>query len=323
MPGHDVKDHQANHNMLRGDAGSLKGWPLMKANLVVTLAMLLFSFSLPILEILGDQYSVTALVVVRNILSGGFLLVLGMMVERHHRLTRMGWRHAFYAGGFWYLVTMICLTYAVVFTGAFATAVILSLIPVVSALIDVATGQDRIGPRLALALLISISGGVLASVGFQETARFAIGFGEIMLFLGVSCWVMMSRYVDQNMKDEPPITGLGVIILLPGLMLLVVMIGLEVTGIEQSGIGKAMSQDDVMLMVFLGIVSSAGSMVFWFRGVARLGVTIASLQQNLVPVFVLVQIAILGQDLDPIKILGGVLVVMGALIAQIRRIKPS
>ena len=63
-------------------------------------------------------------------------------------------------------------------------------------------------------------------------------------------------------------------------------------------------------------------MVLWFRGVAALGVTIASLQQNLVPVFVLVQIAILGQDLDPVKIFGGVLVVMGALIAQIRKMKP-
>jgi len=146
------------------------GWPLLKANLLVTLGMLLFSFSLPILEILADDFSVTALVVIRNILSGGFLLALGLVVERHHRLSRSGWRHAIYAGGFWYLITMICLTYAVVFTGAFATAVILSLIPVVSALIDVMTGQDRIGPRLAVALVISISGGVLASVGLDANA---------------------------------------------------------------------------------------------------------------------------------------------------------
>ena len=298
------------------------GWPLLKANSLVTLGMLLFSFSLPILEILADNFSVTALVVIRNILSGGFLLALGLMVERHHRLSRAGWRHAIFAGGFWYLITMICLTYAVVFTGAFATAVILSLIPVVSALIDVITGQDRIGPRLAVALLISISGGVLASVGLDANASMALGFGEVMLFLGVTSWVMMSRYVDQHMADEPPITGLGVIILLPGLMLTVVMIGLEVTEIEASGLMTGISIEDLMLILFLGIVSSAGSMVLWFRGVAALGVTIASLQQNLVPVFVLVQIAILGQDLDPVKIFGGVLVVMGALIAQIRKIKP-
>ena len=298
------------------------GWPLLKANLLVTLGMLLFSFSLPILEILADNFSVTALVVIRNILSGGFLLALGLMVERHHRLSRAGWRHAIFAGGFWYLITMICLTYAVVFTGAFATAVILSLIPIVSALIDVITGQDHIGPRLAVALLISISGGVLASVGLNANASMALGFGEVMLFLGVTSWVMMSRYVDQHMADEPPITGLGVIILLPGLMLTVVIIGLEVTEIEASGLMTGISIEDLMLILFLGIVSSAGSMVLWFRGVAALGVTIASLQQNLVPVFVLVQIAILGQDLDPVKIFGGVLVVMGALIAQIRKIKP-
>lgn len=299
------------------------GWPLFKANLVVTLAMVLFSFSLPILEIMADDYSVTALVVIRNILSGGFLLALGLLVERHHRLSASGWRHAITAGGFWYLVTMICLTYAVVFTGAFATAVILSLIPVVSAVIDVITGQDRIGPRLATALVVSISGGILASVGFDTSASMAIGFGELMLFLGVTSWVMMSRYVDQNMADEPPITGLGVIILLPGLMLTVVMIGLEVTEIETSGLMASLSAEDLMLMLFLGIVSSAGSMVFWFKGVSLLGVTIASLQQNLVPVLVLVQVTILGQDLDPVKIFGGVLVVMGALIAQIRKINPN
>ena len=299
------------------------GWPLVKANLVVTLAMMLFSFSLPILEVMADDYSVTALVVIRNILSGVFLLALGLVIERQHRLSRAGWRHAIFAGGFWYLITMICLTYAVVFTGAFATAVILSLIPVVAAMIDVLTGQDKIGPRLAMALVVSLSGGVLASVGVGEAAEMNFGFGEAMLFLGVTSWVMMSRYVDQHMATEPPITGLGVIILLPGVMLTVVMIGLEVTAIEPSGFRGGVSTEDLMLMLFLGIVSSAGSMVFWFRGVALLGVTIASLQQNLVPVFVLVQIAILGQTLDPVKIGGGVLVVMGALIAQYRKIKPS
>lgn len=301
---------------------SLTGLPLIRANLIVTLGMALFSFSLPLLEILAEDYSVTALVVVRNIISGGVLILLGLIIEKQHRLSRQGWRHALMAGAFWYLVTMICLTYAVVFTGAFSTAVILSLIPVVSALIDVMKGEDHIGPRLFAALVISISGGVLASVGLGQGADLTLGFGELMLLIGVISWVIMSRYVDTHMKSEPPITGLGVIILIPGLILSIVMVLLEQYGLEASGLAGGMTTQNIILFLFLGIISSAGSMVLWFRGVALLGVTIASLQQNLVPVFVLIQIAILGQSLEPIKMIGGVMVVAGALIAQMRKINP-
>jgi len=302
---------------------SLTGSALIKANLIVTTSMILFSLSLPLLELLADRYSLTTLVVIRNVLSGAVLILLGKVIERHHRLSHKGWGKALYAGCVLYMINTVCLTYGVVYAGAFSAAIIISLTPIVSAIVDVITGEDRIGPRLGAALAVSLLGGVLASIGWDETIHLTFGLGEVMLLIGVLTWVMISRYVDNHMQDEPPITGLGVIIISPGLMLAVLVVVLEMTSIEASGLGQHLNQIDLGLFILLGVVSSAGSMALWFRGVALLGVTITSLQQNLVPFFVLIQVYILGQSVDPIKISGGALVLLGALIAQIRKIQPA
>ena len=302
---------------------SLTGSALIKANLIVTTSMILFSLSLPLLELLADRYSLTTLVVIRNVLSGAVLILLGKVIERHHRLSHKGWGKALYAGCVLYMINTVCLTYGVVYAGAFSAAIIIALTPIVSAIVDVITGDDRIGPRLGAALAVSLLGGVLASIGWDETIHLTFGLGEVMLLIGVLTWVMISRYVDHHMQDEPPITGLGVIIISPGLMLAVLVVVLEMTSIEASGLGQHLNQIDLGLFILLGVVSSAGSMALWFRGVALLGVTITSLQQNLVPFFVLIQVYILGQSVDPIKISGGALVLLGALIAQIRKIQPA
>jgi drug/metabolite transporter (DMT)-like permease len=302
---------------------SLTGSALIKANLIVTTSMILFSLSLPLLEVLSDRYSMSSLVVIRNVLSGAVLILLGRMIERHHRLSAKGWGQALYAGCVLYLINTVCLTYGVIYAGAFSAAIIIALTPVVSAMIDVLTGEDRIGPRLGMALVISLLGGVLASIGWDESIRLTFGMGEAMLLLGVVTWVMISRYVDREMSDEPPITGLGVIIVSPGIALAGLVLILEMTGIEASGLSQNLNQTDLGLFILLGVVSSAGSMALWFRGVALLGVTITSLQQNLVPFFVLIQVYLLGQAIDPIKIAGGALVLLGALIAQIRKIQPA
>ena len=295
---------------------------LVKANLLVAFGMFLFSISLPILQELLQRYSVTSVAGLRNIGAGGFLIALGMMVEPRSQMTWARIKKALFAGGVWYLITMLCLTYAVAFVGAFSTAVILSLIPVVSAIINVATKQDKIGPRLSLALVLSIAGGIIASVGFSAEG-FSLGWGEAVMMVGIVTWVLMTRSVDHHLNDAPQLISIGIVIFTPGVILSIAAIALEVTGIEQSGLSWALTPFDWMLLVVLAIISSAGSMVLWFKSVDLLGITIASLQQNLVPVFVLAQVWWIGQQPELIKIMGGVLVIAGAVVAQMRMLRPA
>lgn len=298
---------------------------LIKANLLTALGMFLFSISLPILEELVQRYSITTVAAARNLAAGGFLILLGLAVENRKQMTRAYLKRALQTGAVWYLITMLCLTYAISFAGAFSTAVILSLIPVVSAIINVIEGKDKIGPRLAIALVLSIMGSVFSTVGFSASG-ISLGLGELVLLIGVIAWVLMTRSVDTHLAKAPQTLSIGIVIFTPGVLLGIAAIFLHGVGIEASGLvnyDPEFLNFDLTLFFVLAIVSSAGSMVLWFKSVEWLGMTIASLQQNLVPVFVLMQVWWIGHDTEWIKIIGGVLVVIGAVIAQMRQAKPK
>ena len=61
------------------------------------------------------------------------------------------------------------------------------------------------------------------------------------------------------------------------------------------------------------------SVQFWFYGVKRLGVTQASLLQNLAPVFVMLIMLVLGKSFEVMKVIGGALVILAAVITQIEK----
>ena len=301
----------------------------VNANLIITVAMMFFSLGLPLTEELAKRYSVMSLVVIRNILAGLFLLGLSLVLERGRFLSRSGIRHAVFSGSTFYILSIICLFYGVTMAGAFPAAIILSTVPVVSAILDVIEGYGRVGPRLVLSIMLSLFGGVLASLDMNSGSMqmsFSFGLGEFLLIVGVYAWVVLSRYVNTHMTEEPRLSGIGLVILAPGLLLMPIVIGMDIAGVETTRLvrpdGWGMPASDILLVLLLGFVASAGSMILWFKGSAVLGTTISGLQQNLVPFFVLLQVWWLGQIPHLIQILGGVFVILGAIVAQIRELRP-
>ena len=79
------------------------------------------------------------------------------------------------------------------------------------------------------------------------------------------------------------------------------------------------SFDSVMVVLFLGIFSTGLSVLLWLHGAKRLGVTTAGLHQNLVPAFVMLIMFILGEGFQWREGVGGLLVISGAIIAQLRK----
>ena len=79
------------------------------------------------------------------------------------------------------------------------------------------------------------------------------------------------------------------------------------------------SFNSVMVVLFLGIFSTGLSVLLWLHGAKRLGVTTAGLHQNLVPVFVMLIMFILGEGFQWREGVGGLLVISGAIIAQLRK----
>ena len=67
----------------------------------------------------------------------------------------------------------------------------------------------------------------------------------------------------------------------------------------------------------MAAVAGGISVVFWLWGARLLGVTIASMHQNLVPLYVVVMVLPLGGEVHGQHLIGGALVVAGAILAQL------
>ena len=74
-----------------------------------------------------------------------------------------------------------------------------------------------------------------------------------------------------------------------------------------------------MVVLFLGVFSTGLSVLLWLHGAKRLGVTTVGLHQNLVPTFVMLIMFILGEGFQWREGVGGLLVISGAIIAQLRK----
>ena len=76
-------------------------------------------------------------------------------------------------------------------------------------------------------------------------------------------------------------------------------------------------KDLCFIVLFLGVFSTGLSVLLWLHGAKRLGVTTAGLHQNLVPAFVMLIMFILGEGFQWREGVGGLLVISGAIIAQL------
>ena len=169
--------------------------------------------------------------------------------------------------------------------------------------------------KLILAILFSISGGILASLDLNQL-KFVFGLGELFVLTSAFLFVLYSRSIARYLTYASQISVLSISTLSGGIGMLMVTIFTRFLGNELS---YSFEPEYLIPLLFLGIISMGFSVQFWFYGVKRLGVTQASLLQNLAPVFVMLIMLILGKNFEVMKVIGGTLVILAAVITQIEK----
>ena len=156
---------------------------------------------------------------------------------------------------------------------------------------------------------------LIAILNDQEIVL-TLGWGELLLLSSVVLWVLYSRFSLSMLGQAHPVGGYG-------LTMIAGSVGLLLATLIAGFFGYELKQDfsfnSVMVVLFLGVFSTGLSVLLWLHGAKRLGVTTAGLHQNLVPVFVMLIMFILGEGFQWREGVGGLLVISGAIIAQLRK----
>jgi drug/metabolite transporter (DMT)-like permease len=192
--------------------------------------------------------------------------------------------------------------------------------PVVAALVArvfFATPLDRsILPAIALAV---IGGGLATWNPGSLDGGFRLRGGEGLMLLATACWAWYSIAAQRWLRglSQLRITGLT---LAPGAVILAA-IYLVFGAAGFADLPPAAPPDAPHVALLARIVQAA--VVFgifvWHFGVRHVGVVVASLYMNLVPIVAVAILAVLGTPPSWSQVCGGLLVVAGVIYVQLRQ----
>ncbi|ETW98853.1 MAG: hypothetical protein ETSY2_42065 [Candidatus Entotheonella gemina] len=224
------------------------------------------------------------------------------------------WLRVLWIGGAGLGGSALCLVWSQQYADPVTIAVLATTIPLVSAIMGALAGEERLSLRLLLAIAFAMAGGILTSLEFSGQT---VGFrgGEVLALLSVVLWTWYSRASVAQLAQIPAYPKAVVTLLAGALVLLPFVIGGAQSG--TLALRYALTPYHLGLLAWMAIASVGLSMVFWLAGAKHLGVTIASMHQNAVPFYVLLFALLAGASVQVAQVVGALLVVYGAVLAQL------
>ncbi len=211
-------------------------------------------------------------------------------------------------------------TFGLQFSNPITAAMVSVAGPLVSAVtVRLVTGL-RFDPGFPVALALTLLGGaILASSSLVGSAHVTFGGGEIIVLLANSLWTLYSikaqvwfdRASQLHRTYVASLSALGWTALLS-----VVLIAL---GWSRSPLAVTDGWTWTQLLVIALFASALGG-YFWNIGASRLGVAVASLWVNLVPLFAVLWSMAYGFMPNAYQILGGLVALSGVVYMQWRKL---
>ena len=189
-------------------------------------------------------------------------------------------------------------------------SLIVSLNPLLTALLSAAVLKERIPPVRWAGLLLSLIGvGVVMTNGSFEALRSrSINPGDLLLLGAPLMWALYTVLGKRVLERLPPLTATAYASLF-GTLLLFPAALLEAPPSETISGLSLWGWLSVLQLALLGTVVG---FVWWYQGVADLGASRAAIFIYLVPLFgVLLSSLVLSETIGPARIAGGLLIVGG------------
>lgn len=286
---------------------------LLLGNGVTLVAIILWATSFLATDRLLQSWTPVWLTVGRILGAGLVLLAFCALTGRVRSLRPRSWPDLVLVSVLGFGFAALAIVFGQALSDPVTTAIIVTAMPLISAILGLIEGSERLNPHLALGILLAMAGGVLASLPPGSWLPAPRG-GELLVLLSQILWTWYSRISATRLGDLDAIAKSTLGLTTGGLFLLVVAALLTALGLAPLEVD--LGRNSLLLLGWLTGFSIATSVSLWLVGVRLLGATVASIHTNLAPFYVMLLALALGTRPRPGQMLGAVLVVAGAVLAQ-------
>lgn len=288
---------------------------MLGANAGLVVAVVLWGAQVPLINFIADRYDPYFLAMLRFAGAAPLLLLALKLSERGPVLRglNIGWIFALGAAvaAFGTLYTA-----GIAWSHPLTAAVLSAMSPITATLVAWAVLGSRPSRLLAFAILIVASGGVLSTVDFTQADMFGLRGGEPLILAGAACWSWFSIEAQRRLPGASQIRISALAVSAASFYLIIVYLVAGAAGLTRGSLTDATTADaGVFAMMIFGVAFLG--IFLWNYGVARLGIVVASLYLNLIPLAALSVSLALGYHPRGEQLLGGAVVLAGVTLAQL------
>jgi drug/metabolite transporter (DMT)-like permease len=292
----------------------------LKASIGVVGAAFIWGSMVPLTALALTTLDTFFLAAVRYSVALPALGAIAWLADRRFPLHRhLPWRQIIPLGAIGMGLFVICFTLGIHYSDPITVAALISGAPIVSAVAMRVLEGERLAARLPFAILLAVGGGLMVALGKPEsTASQGFRGGELLVLTAMLVWAWYSVKSQAWLAlragmSQPAISFLTA--LAAALFLWIVFLVGQAAGFAQAP-SQPLSLPIWLNILWLGIACTGMATLLWNYGVSRLGVTVATLQLNLEPVFAVLVGVALGAAAGWLQILGGLVVLAGVIWVQ-------
>ena len=281
--------------------------------------MALWGSVIPLLSHLLERWDPYLLTVLRNLLAVPVVWLLLWMLERRQTLpVSVGWPRllmlgtALMAHGYLY-------TLGIAWSNVITAAVISACSPLTAGLVGWLVFRTPPSRPERLAVVLAIVGGLVAVIDWTSgpVPRLALRGGELLILAASVSWAWYSMASQRWLAGVSQLRITGLTLAASAALMSMGYVLLLTAGVATGP--PAVLAADAGLIAFAVLGPVVGGLFLWNYGVSRLGVLVASMYTNFIPVVAIGIGIAMGTDARPGQLVGGLLVIAGVVQAQLRR----
>ena len=289
---------------------------IIRGNLAGIICMIVWSLHFPLSVAILKTWDPLALAPMRMGLAGLTVAAVGLALGQAGAMLALARNRRFVFISVVFALSGLFFIIGQSRVDAVSAAVIVSAMPIFSALMGWWDGLERPGLKLVLAIALTVAGGVLTStVSAQGSGGEGSLSGVLFTLAGVIAYVWYTRQLVVAFADTSEISKVAVSMLISVIPCSLILAAFATAG---TVIAVDFSPATLGLIVAMAGMSVGLSSVLWLWTGRVVGVTVAAMHHNMVPFYVIVMAALGGAIVTGQHIAGAVLVIAGAVLAQLR-----